>query len=242
MDSAPSPASSAAQTLRPAQVYAMAGICLLLGLAIGYLLLGSPQPGPAAITAGAQPGAASAAKVAPQPPPGHGMHPGHMPTLDDMKQMADKQAAPLLEKLKTDPNNASLLMQVGAIYHAAHQYEQAAGYYGKVVQLDPKNVPARTKLAASLYRGGNPDGAIDQLNQALGVEPNDANSLFNLGMIKFEGKQDNKGALAAWQKLLKTNPQLSPDRKAEVQKLMAHVQNGTGDAHVAQGAGKHEAH
>jgi cytochrome c-type biogenesis protein CcmH/NrfG len=68
------------------------------------------------------------------------------------------------------------------------------------------------------------DGAIGQLEQALRNDPKDANSLFNLGIIKWQGKQDGKGALAAWQELLKSNPQLSADRKAEVQKLMADVQ------------------
>lgn len=223
--------SPASPSLPAAQVYAMAVLCLAVGLGIGYIFRGAQASESAAHPAT---GASS--------PHAAGMATGHVITLEQLKQMADKQAAPLLEKLKTDPNNTALLMQVGAIYHASHQYEQAAAYYGKAVQLDPKNVPARTKLAASLYRGGNPDGAIDQLNQALSLEPNDANSLFNLGMVKFEGKQDSKGALAAWQKLLKTNPQLSPERKAEVQKLMEHVQNGPGNAHLTQGVGKHDTH
>jgi cytochrome c-type biogenesis protein CcmH/NrfG len=75
-----------------------------------------------------------------------------------------------------------------------------------------------------MYYNGDVDGAISQLQQALSYDPRDANSLFNLGMIEWQGKQDNKGALAAWQKLLKSNPQLSADRKATVQKLMADVQ------------------
>jgi cytochrome c-type biogenesis protein CcmH/NrfG len=43
-------------------------------------------------------------------------------------------------------------------------------------------------------------------------------------MIKWQGKQDGKGALVAWRELLKSNPQLSADRKAAVQKLIADVQ------------------
>jgi cytochrome c-type biogenesis protein CcmH/NrfG len=43
-------------------------------------------------------------------------------------------------------------------------------------------------------------------------------------MIKLQGKKDSKGALAAWQLLLKSNPQLGADRKAMVQKLIADVQ------------------
>jgi len=159
---------------------------------------------------------------------------GHMPSLEEMKQMADKQAAPLLEKLKSDPNNTALLLQVGAIYHTTHQFQQAANYYGRAAQADPKNPAIRTKLAASLFRGGDPDAALKQLNDALSFAPNDANTLFNIGMIKLEGKQDTKGAVAAWQTLLKTNPQLDPQRKAEVQKLLAQAQSVP--AHGAKGA------
>jgi cytochrome c-type biogenesis protein CcmH/NrfG len=134
------------------------------------------------------------------------------------------QAAPLDEKLKGDPNNRNLLIQAGSIYKAAHQFKEAAGYYGKALQFDPKNVGLRTEMASCLYFTGDVDGALSQLQQALHDDPKDANALFNLGMIKWQGKKDNKGALAAWQQLLKSNPQLSAERKATVQKLMADVQ------------------
>ena len=162
-----------------------------------------------------------------------------LPSLDEMKQMADSKAAPLLAKLKKDPNNTDLLDQVGAIYHSTHQFKEAASYYDKAVRVDPKNVAMRTKLAISLYRSGDVDGAIAQLNRALSTDPKDANALFDLGMIKLQGKQDSKGALAAWQQLLKSNPQLSPDRKATVQKLMAHVETTSGGQRpFAGGQGK----
>jgi cytochrome c-type biogenesis protein CcmH/NrfG len=198
---------------RANQVYAMAAVCLVVGLAIGYLFRGSQSPSaPVQETSRTQPSAM-----------GGDMH-GQMPTLDQMKQMADKKAAPLLEKLKSDPTNSDLLLQVGNIYEATHQFKEAAGYYDKALQVDPKNVNVRTQLASSLYYTGDVDGAISQLQKALEYEPKDANSLFNLGMIKWQGKQDSKGALAAWRELLKLNPQLSADRKATVQKLMADVQ------------------
>jgi cytochrome c-type biogenesis protein CcmH/NrfG len=152
-----------------------------------------------------------------------------------MKQMADSKAAPLLAKLKNDPNNTALLDQVGAVYHATRQFQQAAVYYNRAVQADPKNVPLRTKLAISLYRNGDVDGAIAQLNHALTLDPKDANSLFDLGMIRLQGKQDPKGALAAWQLLLKSNPQMSADRRATVQKLIAGVTATGVDRHTAEG-------
>ncbi len=195
------------------QVYAMAVISLVVGLAIGYLFRGSQSPAaPAQPAANAQPAAPAGAMG------------GHTPSLEEMKQMADKKAAPLLEKLRGDPNNGDLLIQVGNIYKSTHQFKDAVGYYDKALQVDPKNVPIRTEMASCLYYDGDVDGAISQLQQALRYDPKDANSLFNLGMIKWRGKQDSKGAVAAWQQLLKSNPQLSADRKAKVQKLMADVQ------------------
>jgi cytochrome c-type biogenesis protein CcmH/NrfG len=113
---------------------------------------------------------------------------------------------------------------VGNIYKATHQFKEAATYYDKIVQIDPKNVAMRTELASCLYYNGDVEGALSQLQQSLRYDPKDANSLFNLGMIKWLGKQDAKGALTAWQELLKANPQLSADRKATVEKLMADVQ------------------
>jgi cytochrome c-type biogenesis protein CcmH/NrfG len=213
--------------LEAKQVYALAALCLVLGLAIGYLFHG-PQEQP--------PAARHIAPSASSSPSMGAVTGGHMPSLAAMKRMADQQAAPLLEKLGKDPNNTATLVQVGAIYHTSHQFKQAAVYYDKAVQIDPKNVANRTKLASSLYRDGDVDGALAQLNTALTYDPKDANCLFDLGMIKLQGKQDGKGALAAWQKLLKTNPQLSPDRKAVVQKLMAEVLTTVANQRSNQGA------
>jgi cytochrome c-type biogenesis protein CcmH/NrfG len=217
--------SSTETPLRPLllamPVYMMATICLVAGLAIGYLMRGSQAIHPAQAAARIVP---TAAGVSPH-------HGGHPPTLEEMKQLADRQAAPLLEKLKTNPNDGALLMQVGAIYHTTHRFKEAAAYYSQALNSDPKNVALRTKLASSLYRNGDIEGAISQLNRALTYDPKDANAQFDLGMIKLQGKGDPSGALAAWKRLLKTNPQLEPDRKATVMKLMADVMTMMGDQH-----------
>ena len=150
-----------------------------------------------------------------------------MPTLDDMKKMADTKAAPLLTKLKKDPKNTAVLVQVGNIYESTHQFKDAAGYYNKALQVTPKNVALRTEMASCLYYSGDVDGAIGQLQQSLQYDPKDANSLFNLGMIKLQGKQDNQGALAAWRELLKSNPEMDAKHKATVEKLIADVEKKT---------------
>ncbi len=213
--------------MEAAQVYVMAGVCLVLGLGIGYLLRASQPPNPPVLAS-----VRSVASVrSTQPPPG-----ARMRSLEQMRQMADKQAAPMLEKLKTNPNDSALLARIGASYLSTHQFSQAAVYYGRAVQVDPKNVVLRTSLASSLYLSGDADGAISQLNQALKYNPTDADALFNLGLIKLKAKDDDKGALAAWRQLLKTNPKLGPDKKAEVQRLVANVMTEQANQQAAQGA------
>jgi len=226
MEHAPTSESAAPDVLKPKQAYRIAAICLVLGLGIGYVSRGlqtSPSPSVSAGHAVAGPAASAAGSA-------------RMPTLDEMKKMADKQAAPLLARLKGNPNDSALLSQVASVYHGNHQFKEAAAYYEKAVQADPKNVALRTGLASSLYRSGDVDGALEQLDQALRYDPKDANSLFNLGMIRLQGKGDAKGALTAWQRLLKSNPQLSDERKAEVQKLMADVMTTLGNQQEAKGA------
>jgi cytochrome c-type biogenesis protein CcmH/NrfG len=193
------------------QVYGLAIICLGLGLALGYLFRGSQaQPGAAAVSSPT----GSAGPI--------GM-PMQMPTLDQMKHMADKQAEPLLAQLKMNPNNAQVLKQVGRIYESTHQFKDAADYYGKALDIDPKDVATRTEMASCLYYNGDADGALAQLQQALTVDPKDANSLFDLGMIRWKGKNDPTGALQAWDQLLKSNPKLETAKKAEVEKIIAEV-------------------
>jgi cytochrome c-type biogenesis protein CcmH/NrfG len=82
-------------------------------------------------------------------------------------------------------------------------------------------------MATCLYYSGDVDGAVNELNQALKYNPKYANSLFHLGMIKYRGKKDPAGAIAVWQELLKTNPNL--DRKPIVEQMIAEAK-GSPDA------------
>ena len=194
------------------QVYALAVVCLVIGLAVGYLFRGSRSTSPTPPAARVQAGGNGVGTMANQPP-----------SLDQMKQMADKQAEPLIAKLKDDPKNTDILNQLGKIYLSTHQFTQAAEYFSKSLELKPKDVATRTTLASCLYYSGDVDGALKQLAQATSDNPKDANSLFNLGMIRWQGKKDGKGALSAWTQLLKANPELEPNKRAQVEKLIADV-------------------
>lgn len=207
MTGQPSP-TSPASGLPAARVYPLAAAALLVGLGIGYFGIGARTA----------PGLNTPRVAAPTGKPTMpGGHP--MPTMEQMKAMADVKAAPLLEKLKASPKDPKLLAQVAALYSSTHQFKDAITYYNKALQVDPKNAATRTELASTLYYSGDVDGALKELQQALRDKPNDVNALFNLGMIKYRGKDDAPGAIAAWEQLLKAHPDL--DRKPAVEQLIA---------------------
>jgi len=192
-----------------AQAYVLAAVCLLIGIASGWFIRGSQAPATPATFDTASAPAPQSASASGSP----------MPSPEQMKKMADTQAAPLVEKLKSDPNNAELLASVGNVYYDTQQYPTAIDYYQRSLKQQPGNASVRTDMGTAMWYMGDADGALAQFSQALKTEPNKANALFNMGIVKWQGKMDIQGAVDAWQKLLDTNP--GYENKQQVLDLMA---------------------
>jgi cytochrome c-type biogenesis protein CcmH/NrfG len=151
---------------------------------------------------------------------------GTQPTPEQMKKMADVSAAPLLEKLTADPNNSGLLANVGNVYYDAQQYSEAIDYYRRALQIQPGDAAVRTDMATAIWYAGDADTAIAEFNKSLSYEPTKANTLFNLGIVKWQGKMDIPGAVAAWEKLLAANPDY--EGKEKVKELIAQAKKHAG--------------
>lgn len=197
-----------------AQAYTLMVICLLVGIAGGWFLRGSQSP---ATTANANTAAA--------PAPSTGGT-SEQPSPEQMKKMADVQAAPLLDQLKSDPSNPDLLAKLGNIYYDTQQYPTAIDYYQRALKARPADAGVRTDLATAIWYTGDADAAIAEFNKALSYEPTKSNTLFNLGVVKWQGKMDINGAVSAWQKLLDTNPNY--ENKDRVLELMAQAKKHSG--------------
>ena len=197
------------------QAYTLAVICLLVGIAGGWFIRGSQSPAAATETANA-----------PAPAMGSADAGAQTPTPAQMQKMADTQAGPLLEKLKADPTNAGLLANTGNIYYDAQQYPTAIDYYQRALKVEPANTGVRTDMATAYWYTGNADAAIAEFQKSLSYEPNKANTLFNLGIVEWQGKMDIDKAVATWQKLLDTNPNY--EGKEKVLELMAQAKKRSG--------------
>jgi Tfp pilus assembly protein PilF len=217
---------------QPRQLLVMCAVCLVLGFLAGYFLRGSASAPAPALSAAAQETSPSSHATSEDTGPATQQMPKESPTLEDLKRMADKKAAPVLEKLKSDPKNPQLWNQVGLIYKSAHQFKEAAGYFEKSLQYDSKNLGVRADYASCLYYTGDVDGALAQLNQSLAYDPKHAGTLMNIGIIKWRGKNDVDGAVAAWEKLLQYHPDFP--QKNLVQQMLTQAKQSAKVANQGQ--------
>lgn len=194
------------------QAYALSVVCLAVGLAGGWFIRGSQSTGAPPVEA------ASAQDM--------GGGATGQPSSEQLRRMADKQAAPLVDALQKDPANPDLLAKIGNVYYDTQQYSVAIDYYQRALKVKPTDASVRTDMATAYWYTGSPDTAISEFNRALADEPNKPNSLFNLGVVQWQGKMDINGALATWQRLLDTNPNY--EGKAKVLELMAQVRKHSG--------------
>ena len=187
--------------------------CLLTGIFSGWFIHGSRSAVKAfapAVAASSAPASATAPASAAQ-----------APDSVQLKAMADAQVAPLLEKLKADPANSDLLAAAGNLYYDAKQYAVAVDYYARSLKGRPSDAAVRTDMGTAFWYMGNSDRAIREFNKALTYAPNNPNTLFNLGLVKWKGNRDAAGARAAWEKLLATDP--GYEQKDQVEKMLAEV-------------------
>lgn len=196
------------------QAYITALICLVLGIAVGYLARGPSLPAASTHAAISPPAMGKPAAMA--PPLNEQLSPAEM-------KAASKQAATaVLERLKTDPSNFKLLVEAGEMYYHHGAYAEAATYYARALEVQD-NIPVRNQYARALFYYGDADGALRQYATVLKTNPTNDIALFNSGMIKLKAKGDANGAVELWRKLLAAYP--NHPQRDRVQEMIERASN-----------------
>ena len=108
--------------------------------------------------------------------------------------------------LASDPKNLRANVELANRLYDAGRYADAVPYYQQAFAADMKNVSVSTDLATALYYAGRSDDALVQFDRSLKINPNHAQTLFNLGIVKRDARNDARGAIAAWERLLTSVP------------------------------------
>jgi cytochrome c-type biogenesis protein CcmH/NrfG len=203
--------SSAAWT--GTQAYLLAAFCLFLGVALGYLFRGSASVAKAQATAStsAQPGSAQQQQPAP-----------------NAQAALAQAAAPLIEAVNKNPKDFDSLVKLGNLYYDGQQYATAIQYYERALMIHPDNPDVRTDMGTAYWYTGNAEKALAAMEASLKYRPGHPQTLFNLGWVRWQGKQDPKGAIEAWQQLLKANPDYPQKQQVEqyIAKAKEHATRG----------------
>ncbi len=195
------------------QAYILAAVCLVLGVGLGYLFRGSA--GPATARASGTP----AQQASPS---------SQQPSAADMQAAVNQSAAPLLVAIHQNPNDYDSLVKLGNVYYDGQQFPSAIQYYERALTIHPENPDVRTDMGTAYWYTGNADKAIEAMQVSLKYRPNHPQTLFNLGWVRWQGKADPKGAVQAWEQLLKANPEYPQRQQVEqyIAKAKEHAARG----------------
>lgn len=108
--------------------------------------------------------------------------------------------------LASDPKNVRANVELANKLYDAGRYAESIPYYQQAFTGDPKNVNVSTDLATAMYYAGRIEDALAQLERSLTIDPKHAQTLFNVGIVKRDARNDTKGAIEAWERLLTTVP------------------------------------
>jgi cytochrome c-type biogenesis protein CcmH/NrfG len=184
------------------QVYTAIVVVLIVGGVGGYLLHSSGTPAES-----------SARDSAPPSSAGTSLPPSSLATAPS--QIIEAETKPLLARLDANPKDVAALTELGNIYFDASQWPAAIGYYTRALNENPRNPDVRTDMGIAYYYTGDADRALHEFDQALKDDPRHVQTLFNVGVVKMGGKNDPKGAIAAWESLLKIEPAFKDRLKVE---------------------------
>jgi len=185
-------------------VLAVAGA--FFGLIVGWVL-GSQQAGPS------RSAAAPAAVQQAAPAPGQAATPQtQAPRQIDQAEVQRLQAA-----AEKNPTDAKPRVDLGNLYFDAERYPEAIAWYQQALRINPNDANVSTDLGVSFYYSNDPDRALQQFEASLRADPKHTKTLLNQGIVKAFGKQDLKGAVAAWEAVIQmapASPEAETARKA----------------------------
>jgi tetratricopeptide (TPR) repeat protein len=126
--------------------------------------------------------------------------------LGESGSNAEERAA-LEELLLRDPNNASLLAQLGNSYRRVDPLK-SQDYYYRALQLDPKNARYAVGYAAALVQGRRFGEAEKVLRGVISSDPDNYTAHANLALALFETKRFAE-ALPEYQWLVAAKPEIA---------------------------------
>ena len=165
---------------------------LMVGLVIGYVLAErQPVPPAKAIRLGISPQAAAEAQGLPE---------GHPPVDGESgaeAQRVRQQVAEIEGLLASNPNDAGLMAAMGNVYFDASRWQDAREWYEKSLQVASGDPNVITDLAVVYRNLGQPQRAIELLDQAIAISSGHWQAWYNKVVVYQFDLHEHDAAAAA---------------------------------------------
>jgi cytochrome c-type biogenesis protein CcmH len=128
----------------------------------------------------------------------------HSTSFESIRAMAEKLAA----NLKSNPDDGTGWAMLARSYNVLGRFSEASDAYARAEKLLPPDAQLLTDHADALAmsQGQKLDGEpLAMLQRALKIDPSNLKAQALLGTAAFD-KKDYKGAIAYWEKVVKTAP------------------------------------
>lgn len=127
--------------------------------------------------------------------------PANHPPVDSAARLA------LLDQMsRNDPKNADYKVQMGNLLYDMGEYQKAIDAYQESLELRRGDPNVETDMATCYHYLGQDERAIELLDRVLQAHADFPQALFNKGIVLRAGKNDVKGAISVWERLLRSNP------------------------------------
>ncbi|MEO8503255.1 MAG: tetratricopeptide repeat protein [Acidobacteriota bacterium] len=107
----------------------------------------------------------------------------------------------------SQPQNASIRVDLGNLLLLAHDQEGAEAAYRKATEIDPKNLSAHFDLGLLLQRKGENSGALREFKKVLDLNPKHALANYRRGEIE-EGRGMESAAVRSYARAFALDPTL----------------------------------
>jgi len=156
------------------------------------------------------------------------------PAANNQQSTQDDETHKVMLELEAEvtanPDNSQAWKQLGNLYYDHNLPEKAIRAYTKTLELQPGNANILTDLGVMYRRVKQPEKAVESFNKAIQIDPSHEPARFNKGIVLLYDMNKPEEAIAAWEDLLKINPQARAAGGESLQDFINNVK--------AQAAGK----
>lgn len=110
------------------------------------------------------------------------------------------------DEVSRNPADVEAWIRLGNAYFDNDQHEKSIRAYQKALAIKPDNPDVLTDMGVMYRLSGQPHKALESFSKAMSVNPKHEVSRLNKGIVLLHDLKDEKGAVQAWEELLKINP------------------------------------